>query len=55
MNDHHRHQVVLVDRAAGPDERGRFACLVNGGMERWTFERITQAIADGDDVGEWVR
>lgn len=55
IGDHHRHQYVLVDHQTGPDEHGRFVCLVNGGMERWTLERILRAIADHDDVQEWVR
>ncbi len=51
----HRHLIVYVDREHGPDEHDRFRCLVNGGIEYWTIDRIKQAVADRDDIREWER
>jgi hypothetical protein len=51
----HRHQIVYVDLKNGPDENGKFVCLVNGGIESWSLDRIKVAVKDHDDVREWER
>lgn len=55
MTTTRKQETIFVDREGGPDENQKFCVLANGYMERWTIEKIKEAVERGDIVKEWER